>query len=143
LKSFSKALAVAFISLLAAGSSNLVCAQSDPPKPVPTPVQSQGNALAGASQTNQSDINGARVLTSREKRAAAYAKLMEGQRFLTTITRSNMDANLKRAKQAFQESAQLDPTLAEAHTALAWAAFYYPPYDFDEAQREATLERPA
>jgi tetratricopeptide (TPR) repeat protein len=84
-------------------------------------------------------MTAARALTDREKRASAYAKLMEGQRFLTTITRSNMETNLRRAKLAFQEAANLDPTLAEAHTALAWAAFYYPPYDFDEAQREATL----
>lgn len=139
MKSFSKALTAALLSLLAAGSFNLVCAQSDPPKPVATPVPSQGNALTGAPQTNQPDTNASKALTPREKRAAAYAKLMEGQRFLTTITRSNMDANLRRAKQAFQESAQLDPTLAEAHTALAWAAFYYPPYDFDEAQREAEI----
>lgn len=139
MKSISKALTTALLSLLAAGSLNLVSAQSDPPKPVSTPVQSKGNALIGAPQANQPDNGAARVLTPREKRAAAYAKLMEGQRFLTTITRTNMDANLRRAKQAFQESAQLDPTLAEAHTALAWAAFYYPPYDFDEAQREAQI----
>jgi predicted Zn-dependent protease len=95
--------------------------------------------MAGSSQTSPPDINGARVSTDREKRAGAYSKIMEGQRFLTTITRSNMDTNLRRAKLAFQEAATLDPTLAEAHTALAWAAFYYPPYDFEEAQREATI----
>ncbi|HEX8175619.1 MAG TPA: tetratricopeptide repeat protein [Pyrinomonadaceae bacterium] len=106
-----------------------------PPRPMPTPTP--GNALAGSSQTNQPTTG--KALTGRERRAAAYAKLMEGQRFLATITRSNVDANLRRAKLAFQESTQLDPTLAEAHTALAWAAFYYPPYDFEEAERQATL----
>lgn len=139
MKSFSKALAAALLALLAAGSSQTISAQSDstppPPRPVPTPAQ--GNALAGSTQTNQPGTGTGKALTDRERRAAAYAKLMEGQRFLTTITRSNMDQNLRRAKLAFQESAQLDPTLAEAYTALAWASFYYPPYDFDEAERQA------
>lgn len=140
MKSFSKGLIAALLFLLAAASSTAVCAQSDPPpKPRPTPVQSQGGAATAGLQTTPADINAAAGLTEREKRAEAYSKLMEGQRFLTTITRSNMEVNLRRAKQAFQESAKLDPTLAEAHTALAWAAFYYPPYDFDEAQREARL----
>jgi tetratricopeptide (TPR) repeat protein len=142
LKSFSRLFVAAFILLLAAGSAPVASAQSDPPppaKPVPTPIQSQGNAATSGAQANQPGVNGTRVLTTREKRAAAYSKLMEGQRHLRTITRSNMEANLRRAKQAFQESATLDPTLAEAHTALAWAAFYYPPYDFDEAAREAAL----
>jgi predicted Zn-dependent protease len=107
--------------------------------PVPREPARQGNKTNSNTQTSPADVNGAKILTEREKRAGAYRKLMEGQRFLTTITRSNMEANLRRAKQAFQEAATLDPTLAEAHTALAWAAFYYPPYDFEEAQREAAL----
>src|SRR5207244_9465518 len=37
---------------------------------------------------------------------------------------------------AFQEAAKLDATLAEAHTALAQIAFYYPPQDFDAAAVE-------
>lgn len=136
MKSFSRILIAAFISLPAAGSSAFVCAQSDPP---PARVPAQGNRTASASQTSPPDINGAKILTEREKRAAAYSKLMEGQRFLATISRANVDANVRRAKQAFQEAANLDPTLAEAHTGLAWTAFYYPPYDFDEAGREASL----
>ncbi|MBD0373034.1 MAG: tetratricopeptide repeat protein [Pyrinomonadaceae bacterium] len=141
MKSFSKALAVLALSLVAALSSHTVRAQNEPPTAVPSPrlPAQQGNKTTNTTQTTPPDINGGKILTDREKRAGAYAKLMEGQRYLTTITRSNMEANLRRAKQAFQEAAQLDPTLAEAHTALAWAAFYYPPYDFDEAQREATV----
>jgi predicted Zn-dependent protease len=141
LKSFSSSLVAALLLLSAAGSYNLVRAQSDPPTAVPVPREParQGNRTSSSTQTNTPDITGAKALTDREKRAVAYGKLMEGQRFLTNITRSNMEANLRRAKQSFQEAASLDPTLAEAHTALAWAAFYYPPYDFDEAQREAAL----
>ena len=140
MKSFSRVLIAAFILLLAAASSLEVRAQSDPPKPLPspTPGQSQGNT-ATASQANPPVINRAGLVTDREKRAGAYSKLMEGQRYLSGITRANMDTNLRRAKLAFKEAATLDPTLAEAHTALAWAAFYYPPYDFDESAREAAL----
>jgi predicted Zn-dependent protease len=140
LKSFSSMLVAALLFLAAAGSSQIF-AQSDPPTaaPVQRPTTQQGNRSASAAQASAPDIGRASVLTDREKRAGAYAKLMEGQRYLATITRSNMDANLRKAKQAFKEATQLDPTLAEAHTALAWAAFYYPPYDFDEAQREAEL----
>jgi tetratricopeptide (TPR) repeat protein len=142
LKSFSKVLVAASVLLLTAGASSLASAQSDPPPAIQAPrvPTQQGNKSAAAgAQTNPPDITGAKVLTDREKRAGAYSKLMEGQRYLAAITRANVDANVRRAKQAFQEAAALDPTLAEAHTGLAWAAFYYPPYDFDEAQKEATL----
>lgn len=131
----------ALLLLLAAGSSRFTLAQSDAPTslPRPTPVKSQGSVTSGTQQPNPSATSEAKFSTDRERRAAAYSKLMEGQRFLATITRTNLDTNLRRAKQAFQEAASYDPTLAEAHTALAWAAFYYPPYDFDEAARESTL----
>jgi tetratricopeptide (TPR) repeat protein len=76
--------------------------------------------------------------TPRERRAQAYAKLLEGQRYVTGL-RSGMSANLVRlAQQAFQQAAALDPTLAEAHTALAELAFFYPPQDFPLAEREAS-----
>jgi tetratricopeptide (TPR) repeat protein len=75
-------------------------------------------------------------LTEREKRAQAYAKLLEGQRNLSDLRREGTATTLRSAKQAFQDAANLDPTLAEAHTALAEIAFYYPPQDFDAAARE-------
>jgi predicted Zn-dependent protease len=139
LKSFSQGLMAALILLLAASSSFTVSAQDTltPPRPVLTPTQ--GSKTTTSAQANPPDIRGPVAVTDREKRAGAYAKLMEGQRYLAGISRNNMDANLRRAKAAFREAATLDPTLSEAHTALAWAAFYYPPYDFDEAAREAAL----
>jgi tetratricopeptide (TPR) repeat protein len=74
--------------------------------------------------------------TQRERRARAYAKLLEGQRNLSDLRRDGNAANLAQARQAFQDAATLDPTLAEAHTALAEIAFYYPPQDFEAATRE-------
>jgi tetratricopeptide (TPR) repeat protein len=74
---------------------------------------------------------------SRERRSAAYAKLLEGQRYIWIITRTRPQAAtasyLKLAKQALQKSAELDPTLAEAYTALANLAKNTPPYDIDES----------
>lgn len=73
-----------------------------------------------------------------ELRAQAYAKLLEGQRQLSKI-RAGADVGkeaLGLARLAFQEAVKLDPTLAEAHTALAQIAFYYPPQDFDTAAVE-------
>lgn len=76
--------------------------------------------------------------TSREQRAQAYAKLLEGQRLLGEARRVSTPASLRLARQAFQSAASLDPSLAEAHTALAELAFYYPPQDFDTTIREAS-----
>ncbi|HEY0379287.1 MAG TPA: tetratricopeptide repeat protein [Pyrinomonadaceae bacterium] len=74
--------------------------------------------------------------TARERRAQAYAKLLEGQRHLSDLKRDGVPETLRLAKDAFQQAAALDPTLSEAHTALAEIAFYYPPQDFDAAARE-------
>lgn len=81
---------------------------------------------------------GPQTTTPGQFREQAYAKLLEGQRYLLGTRRSNAEANVRRAREAFQEAAKLDPTLAEARTALAEIAFMYPPYDFDVAIREAT-----
>lgn len=97
--------------------------------PSPTPTQ---NRLDSPSATQQQPA------TQRERRAQAYAKVLEGQRHLATLRRDGNPATLRRAQLAFQEAATLDPTLAEAHTALAEIAFYYSPQDFDTAAQEAT-----
>jgi tetratricopeptide (TPR) repeat protein len=64
----------------------------------------------------------------RERRAQAYAKLSEGQRYIWLITsrRIRSEAAIasysKLAKQALQKAVELDPTLAEGYTALAYLA---------------------
>jgi tetratricopeptide (TPR) repeat protein len=57
-----------------------------------------------------------------------------------TGLRGGMSSQLVRlAQQAFQQAAALDPTLAEAHTALAELSFFYPPQDYIQAAREAAI----
>ena len=75
---------------------------------------------------------------SRERRQQAYAKLLEGQRYLNNMGSNPSAAAVRQAEQAFQQAAQLDPTLAEAHTALAEIAFFFS-QDFDLAAREASF----
>lgn len=76
---------------------------------------------------------------SRERRAQAYAKLLEGQRYIWLIMERRLRSEAaiasysKLAKQALQQSVELDPTLAEAYTALANLAKNTPPYDVDES----------
>lgn len=75
----------------------------------------------------------------RQKRAQGYAKLLLGQRLLANIRNSEEEASpatVKRAQQAFQEAVQLDPTLAEAYTALSEIALFYQ-RNIDEAMRLA------
>lgn len=75
--------------------------------------------------------------TPAEKKAQAYAKLLEGQRYIwkSNPMRSQSGAanNAKLAKAAIQAAVELDPTLAEGYTALAELAISTPPSDIDEA----------
>jgi tetratricopeptide (TPR) repeat protein len=126
--------------LFLAALSTISSAQPQPAAPVQTetpsrPAQSSTQAQAPAA----SPATTTQFPTPRERRAQAYAKLLEGQRYVTAL-RGGMSANLVRlAQQAFQQAAQLDPTLAEAHTALAELSFFYPPQDFPQAEREAAI----
>jgi tetratricopeptide (TPR) repeat protein len=105
------------------------CARAQTPSP--TPPAKEQTAQPPAAPRQQGD-------TPRERRAQAYAKLLEGQRRLSELRRDGSTATLRLAREAFQQAAVLDPTLGEAHTALAEIAFYYPPQDFEGAAREGT-----
>lgn len=93
-------------------------------------LNTKSASVADASKVSQ---------TARDRRAQAYAKLLEGQRYNWVIinrrVRSEEDiiSYSKLAKQAFQQAAELDPTLAEAYTALAGLAKNTPPYNVDES----------
>ncbi len=77
-------------------------------------------------------------LSPRERRAQAYAKLLEGQRHYAESRNGSLTFDsLRRAQAAFRQAAELDPTLSEAHTALAEIAFFFLD-DLAEAEREAT-----
>ncbi len=99
--------------------------------PTPTPTDKEKPAASRAAAPQQGE-------TPRERRAQAYAKVLEGQRHLSELRRDGSTATLRLAREAFQQAATLDPTLGEAHTALAEIAFYYPPQDFDAAAREGS-----
>jgi tetratricopeptide (TPR) repeat protein len=79
----------------------------------------------------------------RERREQAYAKLLEGQRYIWSMSRlrSQMGTatGARLAKQALQKAVELDPTLAEGYTALAELALTTPPNDIDEAIMLATI----
>jgi tetratricopeptide (TPR) repeat protein len=54
------------------------------------------------------------------RRAQAYAKLLEGQRYFEGIRTGTLTLDsLRRAQAAFQQAAELEPTLSEARAALA------------------------
>lgn len=86
------------------------------------------SAFAGNQPPQTSEV-------SRERRAQAYAKLLEGQRYIwllkpsQRLSESVVASYTKLAKQALQKSVELDPTLAEGYTALAILVKDTPPYD--------------
>ncbi|HYO98679.1 MAG TPA: tetratricopeptide repeat protein [Pyrinomonadaceae bacterium] len=108
------------------------------PAPAPTPGRTNAPRTAQPGASTQTTTPQP-TLTTRERRVKAYAKLMEGQRFFTNargaggITREDLTA----AQKAFEQAAALDPTLSEAHTALAEIAFFFLD-DQALAEREAT-----
>jgi len=81
--------------------------------------------------------------TPREQKEKAYAKMLEGQRYIWNGDRLRSMAarqnNVRLAKQAFQESVELDPGMSEGYTALAELAINGQPQDVDEAIKLALL----
>src|SRR5437763_9842127 len=54
---------------------------------------------------------------AHDRRAQAFAKILEGERLILALRANAHDAATRSAAQAaFQEAARLDPTLAEPHT---------------------------
>ena len=83
---------------------------------------------------------------SSENTARAYAKLLEGERYLWRVKnpRGQRNAavqqqNIRDARLALQEAVAANPRLAEAYTALAELAITAPPTDVDEAIELARL----
>lgn len=81
--------------------------------------------------------------TVRVRRAEAFAKLLEGQRFLWRMSRQRTKtdfANIANAaNESLQKAVELDPTLAEAYTALAELKLSAPPNNLEEAQMLANI----
>jgi tetratricopeptide (TPR) repeat protein len=105
------------------------------PAPLPTPKLSDTLAknLENSSQTQE---------ITRERREQAYAKLLEGQRYVWSMSRQRgqvSSSNVRLAKQAFQKAVELNPNLAEGYTALAELALSTPPSDMNEALSLASI----
>jgi len=85
-------------------------------QPLPTPKISETIAENLEQGANK-------IPVPRERREQAYAKLLEGQRYIWNIYRSRSQTGLasavRMAKQSLQKAVELDPTLAEGYTALA------------------------
>lgn len=114
-------------------------AQSTGPSPTPSPAPQISEQL---SKVLESIKDGSQP-TPREQREQAYAKLLEGQRYVWGAdrirTRAGRQQSAQLAKDAFKRSVELDPMLSEGYTALAELAINSQPQDADEAIRLATL----
>lgn len=96
----------------------------------PTPTAAQ--AQTGAQSQQQ--------LSPRERRAMSYAKLLEGQRYYEAVRSGALPVNyLQRAQEAFQKSAEFDPTFAEAHTAIAEISFLLDDFTRTEQEGQAAV----
>ena len=80
---------------------------------------------------------------TREKRAKAYQKLLEGERYLwrARSARSSLAQRVatRKAKEALEEAVALNPKLAEGYTALTEVVLRSPNLDVDEAISLSTI----
>lgn len=122
------AIAWGFASILMIGGGS---AAAQPP--APSVVQPEPAAAASPMETGE----------PRPRREQAYIKIFEGQRHIWKLQRMQTQAgraNSRRlAKEAFEAALTLDPTLAEAHTALSQLAVATQPRDIDEGIKQAEL----
>lgn len=122
-------------------------AQNDDPPPSPPSRMVQPSATPAPKLSEIFAINLAAAPKPddlpRERREQAYAKMLEGQRYILTANRLRSNsgvANATRlARQALQKAVELNPHLAEGYTALAELAITMPPGDVDEAIELATM----
>lgn len=106
-----------FVIFLVSGSSIAAFSQGAGGGSQPSPTPSLSKSLAKRLD------DPAKTAASRSDREAAFAKLMEGQRYAWAASRTRnatrAGAAIRVARQAFQAAVELDPTLAEGYTALA------------------------
>jgi predicted Zn-dependent protease len=116
--------------------------KTDKPAASPEATPAQQSAPRATSEKVGATLSSASpqlpTTTSRERREQAYTKLLEGQRFLNNLGTNATEAAVRRVEESFKQAATLDPTLAEAHTALAEIAFFFS-QDFDRAASEASI----
>ncbi|CAN5275215.1 hypothetical protein BH20ACI1_BH20ACI1_23430 [soil metagenome] len=108
-----------------------VFAQTQPPAPLPGI-----EALPKLSEILSKNLE-KNTEVSRERREQAYAKLLEGQRYIWNLrkpqrSQAAFTAALLLAGQSLQKAVELDPNLAEGYTALADIVSKTPPNDIEE-----------
>jgi tetratricopeptide (TPR) repeat protein len=127
---FACVFATSSLSLLTARAQDRSTTSSSEPA-LASPVTTGSDTTEDANRT-------------RQVRALAYSKLLAGQRLLLKVRYSENEAadaatTIQAAQKLFLEASQLDPTMAEAHTALAEISFFYPPRNVEEAARLANV----
>lgn len=117
----------------------IVSAQNNPPPPVAVNAPKISEIIA-----KNLEQSGQNADVSRERRELAYAKLLEGQRYIWSLRKpqrspSAFVAASLFARQSLQKAVELDPNLAEGYTALAEIIWITPPNDLDEAIKLANF----
>ncbi len=135
----SKSLMILAISMFMSGQ--MVFAQKDPPAAPPRAIDTP--KISETLSKNLEQI-GENPNISRERREQAYAKLLEGQRYIWNLGRpqrsqSAFVAASHFAKQSLQKAVELNPALAEGYTALAEIVWRTPPNDVEEAIKLAAI----
>jgi tetratricopeptide (TPR) repeat protein len=120
--------------VIAAFAASTAFGQNAAPSPTPVP-------LSAVLSRNFESAKSSEV--TPDQRRQAYAKLFEGQRFLWTSGRlrsqTGVNSTMRLARDSFQRSVEIDPTLAEGYTALAELAIGMAPGDADEAVKLAEI----
>ena len=100
-----------------------------------TKQQPPAAGRAAATQTGETQPD---ATSPRVRRERAYTLMLEGQRYLARARSGVLPVSaLRTAQESFRQAAALDPTLAEAHTALAEIAFLL--QDVEQAEAEARI----
>ncbi len=142
-----KFLSAPILAVLAASSPLFAQNEGAPATPRPTPPPTRvvtptpTPKLSESLSKNLENISKTEEI-SRERREQAYAKLLEGQRYIWAMSRQRGQSNsstVRLAKQALQKAVELNPNLAEGYTALAELTLTTPPSDMNEAISLASL----
>ena len=129
-------------TLVLSSSATALSQSGDVPPPPPPAVGFAGSAQdePRLSESLASRLEGLPddFEITRADREEAYAKLLEGQRYLWSLRRLRATApgikiGARMAKTALLGAVELDPKLAEGYTALAELTLTSPPQDLDEA----------
>jgi tetratricopeptide (TPR) repeat protein len=142
-----KFLAVLILTILAVSSAVFAQSGTDPAKTRSTPTPARTPAPLPSPKLSETLSRNFENLTkteeiSRERREQAYAKLLEGQRYIWNLSRQrgqSSSSTVRLARQAFQKAVELNPNLAEGYTALAELALSTPPSDLNEALSLASI----